>query len=294
MPSQLHETLVELFRNRPTLAAELLRDVLHFELPPFAEARVDSAELPDLHPADRRADLVVQLDADAPTGGIILEVQLHRDTNKRFVWPAYVCNLRARLQRPVYLLVVTTSEAIARWAAEPIDIGGGNTFRPSVLSPSCVPEILDPAVARQDPELAVLSAMAHGRDEPPGKAVLIAMAAQQAILDLDEARSTLYFDLIQASLSEPAKREFLSMDPAKYEYQSEFAKRYVAQGEEKGKREGMLEGKAELLVRQLSLRFGPLGETDRAVVANAAVEELDAIGERLIGAATLREALGKR
>jgi len=84
------------------------------------------------------------------------------------------------------------------------------------------------------------------------------------------------------------------MDPAKYEYQSEFAKRYVAQGEEKGKREGMLEGKAELLVRQLSLRFGPLGETDRAVVANAAVEELDAIGERLIGAATLREALGKR
>ena len=46
-----------------------------------------------------------------------------------------------------------------------------------------------------------------------------------------------------ASLSEAARRELQTMDPAKYEYQSEFAKRYYAQGK--------LEGRADLVVRLL-------------------------------------------
>jgi hypothetical protein len=33
MPSQLHEVLLLLFRNRPALAPELLRDTLNIELP---------------------------------------------------------------------------------------------------------------------------------------------------------------------------------------------------------------------------------------------------------------------
>jgi hypothetical protein len=77
------------------------------------------------------------------------------------------------------------------------------------------------------------------------------------------------------------------MDPAKYEYQSEFARRYVAQG----KAEGEVEGRAELVTRQLTLRFGSLPEEALARIAAAASEELDAIGERLIGAHTLEDAL---
>ena len=77
------------------------------------------------------------------------------------------------------------------------------------------------------------------------------------------------------------------MDPAKYEYQSEFAKRYIALGKEEGK----AEGRADLIIRQLTLRFGaPTLETvDR--IAAASIEELDAIGERLLTARTLEEAL---
>jgi hypothetical protein len=33
MPSHLHEALLLLFRNRPALAPELLRDALHVALP---------------------------------------------------------------------------------------------------------------------------------------------------------------------------------------------------------------------------------------------------------------------
>jgi hypothetical protein len=40
MPSITHEALVLLFRNRPELAPELLRDVLGVALPAYAEARI--------------------------------------------------------------------------------------------------------------------------------------------------------------------------------------------------------------------------------------------------------------
>jgi hypothetical protein len=61
MPSQLHEALLSLFRNRPELAPELLRDALHIQLPAYSEARIESADLTDLQPAAYRADLVVLL-----------------------------------------------------------------------------------------------------------------------------------------------------------------------------------------------------------------------------------------
>jgi len=294
MPSQLHEALLLLFRNRPGLAPELLRDVLGFDLPHYTEARIDSADLTDVQPAEYRADLVILLVDGVPVLGIVIEAQLSTDRRKLYVWPAYTANLRARLELPVCLLVVTADDAVARWAAKPIDLGGGNRFTPLVLGPSGVPEITDETAAREDPELAVLSAMAHGWDDDVGKAAQIGFAAQMASFGLDEDRSRLYFDLVMASLSEAARKELQAMDPAKYEYQSEFAKRYVAQGKAEGKAEGIAEGRADLLTRQLTLRFGALPAEAHARISTASIAELDAIGERLLTASTLDEALLRR
>jgi len=284
MPSHLHEALLLLFRNRPSLAPELLRDALHVELPPYTDVRIDSADLTDIQPAEYRVDLVVLLLDGVPVLGIVVEVQLARDERKRFVWPVYATNLRARLECPVCLLVVAADDAVARWAGKSIDVGGGNTFAPIVLRPSGVPEIVDETQARTDPELAVLSAMAHGRSTDTHKSVQIAFAAQIASLSLDEDRSRLYFDLILSSLSEAARRALQAMDPAKYEYQSDFAKRYFAQG--------LAEGRTALITRLLKLRFGPLSDEIHAQITAASVNELDAIGERLLTATTLEEALG--
>jgi hypothetical protein len=284
VPSQLHEALVFLFRSNPALAPELLRAALRVSLPQYSEVRVESADLPDVRPAEYRADLVVLLQADRPALGIVVEVQLSPDERKRFAWPAYVVNLRSRIERPVLLLVVTPDDAVARWAATPIDLGGGNIFVPFVLGPSTVPEIADQERARAEPELAVLSAMAHGRDIDSRKAARIALAAQTASLGLDDDRSRLYFDLVSSSLSEAARRELQTMDPAKYEYQSDFAKRYVAQGR--------AEGRAEVIVRQLTLRFGALPVEAQGRIAEASLAELNTIAERLLTAATLQEALG--
>ena len=135
MPSLQHESLLLLFRNRPELAPELLRDVLHVELPVYSEARVESAELTDVNPAEYRADLVVLLVDGKPVHAIVVEVQLGGDPRKRFTWPVYVAGLRARLECPACVLVVTATEAMARWCRKPIDLGPGNTSCRSSSAP---------------------------------------------------------------------------------------------------------------------------------------------------------------
>jgi predicted transposase YdaD len=86
------------------------------------------------------------------------------------------------------------------------------------------------------------------------------------------------------------------MDPAKYEYQSEFARRYVAQGRDQGRAEGKAEGeatgKADLVLKQLKLRFGPLAEEVVARVRSASVAALDAFAERVLSAVSVAEVLG--
>ena len=288
MPSQLHEALLVLFRNRPQLAPELLRDALHVDLPEYTEARIESGDLTDVQPAEYRADLVVLLYDARPVLGIVVEAQLAADDHKRFAWPVYAVGLRARMRCPVCLLVVTPQEAVARWARKPIALGGGNVFAPFVLGPSGVPEVIDRERALADPELAVLSAMAHGQSRDPDKALQIAVAAMTASLHLDAERSTLYFDLVVASLSEAARKSLQAMDPAKYEYQSEFAKRFIAQG----KAEGEIQGRAAVLIKQLTLKFGPLSSTVAEQVQQASADQLDRWAERILDAASLDDVLG--
>ena len=103
-----------------------MREALHVDLPNFTEVQIYSADLTDVQPTEYRADLVLRLVDGTEVLGIIVEVQLSPDRRKRFVWPVYVATLRARLECPVCLLVVTVEEAIARWAAQVIEMGGGN------------------------------------------------------------------------------------------------------------------------------------------------------------------------
>jgi hypothetical protein len=138
----------------------------------------------------------------------------------------------------VELLVVTPDEAVARWAAQPIEIGRYNTFTPIVVSPSSIPALVDEEVARANPELAVLSAMAHGCDENIDRAARIALCAHAAISGLDSDRSKLYCDLVIHSLSEAARNALRNRDARTYEYRSDFARQYVAQGRRKVRNRG--------------------------------------------------------
>lgn len=291
MVSIHHAALVALFRNRPTLAAELLI-ACGESIPQFAEARIEAAELTNVAPAEYRADLVVVLldDAAQPVLGVIIEVQLHRDERKRFTWPVYLVDMRARFECETLVVVVTSEPAVASWAKAPIHLGPGNDLRLHVIGPSVIPKITDQDDACRDPELAVLSSIAHG-----STSLDVAIAATIAVAGLDEERLKMYYDLIVASLTHAARIALEKhMATSNYQYQSEFARKYVAQGKAEGilegKAEGEAAGKANALLTFLGARGLALDEEGRARIAACTdIEQLDEWIKRAATAATIAQ-----
>jgi Domain of unknown function (DUF4351) len=285
MPSYLHELVLLLFRNRSESAADLLRE-LAVQLPEYDEVRAESSDLSDLRPAEYRADLVLFLVRGShKVLGVIVEVQLGCDEDKPYAWPAYIANLRARHRCPVCLLVVTIEDAVARWAGRSIELGPGTRCDPWVVGPSNTPAVTGLQDATQNVELAVLSAIEHGQSTDIPLAARIASAAIVASADIDAEQSRCYLDLILISLSKNAPEAIeAAMNSLGFEYQSDFARRYVAQGK--------AEGRAEIVLQQLALRFGPLTEAAQARISSAQAAHLDAVAERLLTAQTLEEALG--
>jgi hypothetical protein len=250
MPSSQHEAIVELFRQRPVLAAELISESLAVPLPDFNEGRIESATFADLTPPEYRADLVVLLSADVPVLGIVVEVQLRIDGHKHYSWPHYAASLRARLSCPTCILVYAPDGGVARWAATVVPGGPGWSLQPLVLGPDLVPVVADARLAEARPELAVLSAMAHGRRLPPERSAQVAATALRAVAAQDDGLAVLYYDLVVDSLSEAARKAFEAMDLKKYEFKTEFARKYLAEG----RQEGRVEGKAEAVLQILATR----------------------------------------
>jgi hypothetical protein len=162
-------------------------------------------DLSDLQPAEYRADLVLFLERESrKVLGVIVEVQLGRDEDKPYTWPAYIANLRARHRCPVCVLVITVEDAVARWAGRSIELGPGTHCNPWVVGPSNTPAVTELQEAKKNVELAVLSAIEHGKSADIPLASRIASAAIVASADIDAERSRLYLDLILITLLESA------------------------------------------------------------------------------------------
>jgi hypothetical protein len=106
-----------------------------------------------------------------------------------------------------------------------------------------VPVVTDVGLARRSPELAVLSALAHG-GRPGQEGVLKALLTGLDVVDHD--RADLYADVVLAVLP-AAARDCLEalLTTTTYEYQSDFARRYFNKGRTEGRAEGEAEGRAE-------------------------------------------------
>jgi hypothetical protein len=96
--------------------------------------------------------------------------------------------------------------------------------------------VTDVVLARLQPELTVLSVLAHG-GRPDATPVFEALLAIFDVIDHD--RANLYTDLVFAVLPAAARvrlEDFMTTAP--HRYQSEFALRYFNQGEAKGEAKG--------------------------------------------------------
>lgn len=286
MPTIPHEAPLLLLRERPSLIAELLRDALGLVLPAHNDARVDESDFTQLVPAESRADLVVTLLRDtAPVMGIVVETQLARKPEKRFTWPLYAAALHARLRCATALVVIAPDDAVARWAAEPIaTLQLGSAFAPIVIDRARIPVLTSPAEAARAPELAVLSALAHGREEC---GIDIARAALATAASLDDNQRTLYTDLVLYALSAAARGILeLEMNLRDYEFKSDFFKEKVARSEARAE----AHGEARIVLAVLSARGITVPDAVRAAILAATdVDRLERWGRRAATVATAED-----
>ena len=109
---------------------------------------------------------------------------------------------------------------------------------PRVIGPEGIPQVTDRDRAAREPQLAVLSVVAHGGGEV-ATAVSIARAAVDAVLSLPEEQRLLYSVLIERALSEAA-RKALDMEPQIEKFFTEAHRRSYDRGEAKGKADALL------------------------------------------------------
>ncbi|HWB78866.1 MAG TPA: hypothetical protein VG755_28085 [Nannocystaceae bacterium] len=264
MPSLEHEMLVDLLREHPELVISLLRSACGIAIEGEVEVVASTENLTEIQPTERRADLV--LVARAPgsavaTHAAVVEVQLRPDPRKRFSWPLYQAVLRARLRCPVELVVLTLDDATAQWCAEPIALDGlGSRVCPVVIGPSRVPIVVEIERARRHPEIALLGVLAH-RDSRT--AFIAARTLLLALDDVDGPRAGWYADIVLGFVDEAVRRALeAEMNPEKYEFRSEFMRRIVAEGEERGR----LVALAEAVLKVLEARGLPIDDDHRAIV----------------------------
>ena len=292
MPSPSHEILVELFRHRPDLITTLLALVDGSLVPDMPGAALLPApgEISGVRHAQYRADLVLHCmvpGRERPAHAFVVEIQLAPDQDKDFTWPLYTAGVRARERCRVTLVVITLDERTARWARKRITFAHASPDAVSavVIGPAQVPRITEVERARALPELAVLSAAAHGHAPD---AAQIAHTAFRACAALDSRQCALYADLIVARLSPEARRdleELMGMDIDRFPPLSDIGKKFYT----KGKKAGRMDGARDLLISQLTLRFGPLSDAALTRVQGAGLHLIRRWGERVLSAASLDE-----
>lgn len=292
MPKLIHEAMVQLIRAAPDALVRLLPRSLGLDGPATALAQVTADELVDLHLAEYRADVVIVLgDPERPSAAILGEMQTALDARKRWSWPVQAGGMWARLRCPVAVVVVALDDGVAAGYRQTIDLGWGLIrLTPIVICADDVPVITDLAEARACPELAVLSAMAHGHRSG---AEHIALAALTASAELDSEKQIFYPDFVVAALGPIARAALEQLMTTRTDinpFYSDFARKYFDEGAAVGAAAGEARGEAKLLLRLLRLKGFDLDPALQArVEACTDAARLEAWADRLLAARTLAD-----
>jgi hypothetical protein len=199
-------------------------------------------------------------------------------------WPLYTASTHSIFRKKTWLIVIAFDSKVAEWARCPIETFQ-HGFTPLVIGPSDIPRITDPEEARKEPELAVLSAMAHGESVGGEEVAFAALTGASELAHEDENRAKLLADMVFCVVNENAREILEAMMKAHgYEYQSDFARKYVAQGREEGREEGRAEGLAAVrtTLRTMCgvLDLGWSAEREEQI-AHLGIPELEALVARL-------------
>lgn len=253
VPSVRHEAIIELLREHPQLVVELIGlDAIELHAPPvdFAVGESSFSQLTEVH-----ADLVLTVQAaDGGQRVLIVEVQLSERPEKPGSWVVYQAGAYRRFKCPAYVVVVTLDPAVARWAAGPF-FTGQTELRPIVLGPPTIPAITDPAVARENPELTLLSGLAHAQQSIAEE---IGAALWHGLNHPQSGTPHKYWDLLLHSINEVARRS-LKMRFSNYLPQSDWGKRWYSEGHQAGELAGRRHAERTALAYSLRVLLNARG-----------------------------------
>jgi hypothetical protein len=254
-----HQGLCKLVGERPEVVLTLIQRGLGADVPGDVELLPAPETIREIRYPEHHVDTAVVL--RRTTGGelveaLVTEVQRQPDDEKHWSWPIHVAGTRARLRCPTTLVVLTGDERTARWAAEPIDLGRGQAIlQPLVIGPSQIPSDLDLEDARQNPELATLAVIVHGRKPGSKRLGRCALQAVKEGLDGDAKRYNLLADLIAACLDEQTLQEIEDeMELQSTAPFSKWARKHFFEGKDEGMHEGRHDGLRQAIVLVLESR----------------------------------------
>ncbi|MEO3870451.1 hypothetical protein ABGB18_16680 [Nonomuraea sp. B12E4] len=279
MPTAVHDALNALFRNRPALAVELLRDVFDIDLPADTLVEVNPGDLSDLPVLEHEIHPFLSV---GPSHGVIVELQRALREEERQIWGRRAAGLWLRLNRPVLLLVLAPDPRVAAWAAQPVVTSlPGYVLHPLVVGPDRIAILSDPSEAADCLELAVMSVMAHGEDREVVETFLSALSK------VDEDHGAQYHEYAYC-LSSADVRQVMEeiMSSATWPVYSPFAREHFT----KGRAAGLSEGKARAVLTVLRARGVAI--TDEALTAITSCtdqERLDQWAHRAATALTVGE-----
>jgi hypothetical protein len=264
-----HEAPLELIRQHPALAVDLLRAFTGLAVPDQSEIRLGPNSLNAVIPAEFTADAVVTV-SDPGSGRphivIVVEPQGRDDDTKRYAWPAYLANVRNAVKCPTAILIVICPDpAEADKCRQVIEMGHPRwDLWPIVIDPLHAPD-----AEGAGPYLTLFLACLPALDmaNPAVARRVLAAILDTGASDADR-RKLVTIILKRASR---AARQILEDLMTAVEWKDDWVESFVNVGRAEGIAEGRAEGRAETvaseLMRLLALRkLGP-GKKHLALIA---------------------------
>jgi hypothetical protein len=235
-----HEAPLELIRQHPGLALELVRAMTDVPLPSQVSVSFAPTDMSQVVPVQFLADSVVVITDEVsgePVLAIVVESQGRDDPTKQFSWPIYVTVVRkvANCKRAILLVVCPDPDEAAK-CRRVINTGHpGFDLWPIVIDPLNTPDL-----AGASPYLVIFLATMHAIDietEPGTRQVLTAIRdAAAAVAD----RKTLIAIILKTASD--AARTLLETMMTTTEWKDAFVEGFVNEGIRKGMLEGIEQG----------------------------------------------------
>ena len=281
-----HEAPLELIRQHPDLAVDLVRAMTGVQVPDDARADLGPTSLNAVVPAEFTADSVVVVTDPAtgkPTLVVIVEPQGRDDRTKAYSWPAYLANVREAVRCPrAVLIVVCPDPREAEKCRQVIPMGHpGWDLWPIVIDPLHAPH-----AAGADPYLILFLAClppALDMESEAGARQVLAAIRETGASHADRSRLT----AIILNRASDAARQTLEAMMSTAEWKDDFIESYVKIGVEQGLEQGAANAKAQDVLKIIDARgLRPTEEQRAKITATAGIAQLDRWFDRALTADT--------